>query len=206
MRLGIVACDILKNEIEFVTGKDPDFVHREYLEFALHIIPENMRAVIIEKVNALEGKVDAVLLGYATCMSLGGITDKLDVPAAMLEGSDCIEALLGTERYEEEKRSCTGTWFSSPGWAKEGVNGLIREFHLDSVEGYDPSYFLDMLFGSYERCLFIDPGIGSEKEFHAKSEDFAKTLKLRHERCICGLERIEEAVARAKKLGAGSSN
>ncbi|MDR3205896.1 MAG: DUF1638 domain-containing protein [Candidatus Methanoplasma sp.] len=201
MRLGIVACDILKNEIEFVTRDDPDFVHREYLEFALHIIPENMRAVIIETVNALEGKVDAVLLGYATCMSLGGITNELKVPAVMLSGSDCIEALLGSDRYEAEKRNCPGTWFSSPGWAEEGINGLIKEFHLDSVEGYDPSYFLDILFGSYKRCLFIDPGIGNEDVFHAKSEEFAKSLKLEHECCKCGLERIRDAVAGAKRLG-----
>ena len=52
MRLAIVACDILKEEIEFLTKDDPDFVHREYLEFALHENPEHMRDVIIEKVNS----------------------------------------------------------------------------------------------------------------------------------------------------------
>ena len=70
MRLAIVACDILKEEIEFLTKDDPDFVHREYLEFALHENPEHMRDVIIEKVNSLKGKVDAVFLGYAICSSL----------------------------------------------------------------------------------------------------------------------------------------
>ncbi|NLN71412.1 MAG: hypothetical protein GX137_01290 [Thermoplasmatales archaeon] len=46
MRLGIVACDILKNEIEYLTKDDPDFVRREYLEFALHVYPVEMRAKI----------------------------------------------------------------------------------------------------------------------------------------------------------------
>ena len=52
MRLAIVACNILKAEIEFLTKDDPDFVHRECMKFALHENPEHMRDVIIEKVNS----------------------------------------------------------------------------------------------------------------------------------------------------------
>ena len=70
MRLGIVACDILKKEIEFLTKNDPDFTYREYLEFALHENPPEMKRVIIEKVNSLKGQVDAIFLGYAICNSL----------------------------------------------------------------------------------------------------------------------------------------
>ena len=88
MRLAIVACDILKEEIEFLTKDDPDFVHREYLEFALHENPEHMRDVIIEKVNSLKGKIDAVFLGYAICSSLENVTERFDVPAVMLPGAD----------------------------------------------------------------------------------------------------------------------
>lgn len=39
MRLGIIACDILEREIEFLTKDDPDFTYREYIEFALHENP-----------------------------------------------------------------------------------------------------------------------------------------------------------------------
>lgn len=56
MRLGIIACDILEREIEFLTKDDPDFTYREYIEFALHENPPEMKRVIIEKVNALEGR------------------------------------------------------------------------------------------------------------------------------------------------------
>jgi hypothetical protein len=205
MKIAIVACDVLKNEIEFLTKGDPDFVHREYLEFALHENPDNMRKVIIEKVNSLKGTADSVLLGYATCQSLIGITDVLEVPTATLQGADCIGVLLGAEEYEAEKKKCTGTWFSSPGWAEQGINGLIKELHLDSLEGYDPSYFLDLLFGSYERCLFIDPGIGGEELFLLQSEEFAASLKLRLECRKCGLDGIVDAVSRAKALASSGS-
>jgi hypothetical protein len=198
MKLGIIACDVLKPEIEHLTKDDPDFVYREYLEFALHEYPQDMKAKIIETVNATKGKVDGVLLGYAVCQSLSGGTDQLDVPTVMLPGADCIDALLGADEYAREKEICTGTWFSSPGWAEEGVNGLIKEFHLDSVEGYEPQFFLDMLFESYERCLFIDTGVGNTEYFEGKSEEVAKQLKLKHDCRKCDLGRIEGAIRELK--------
>lgn len=200
MKLGIVACDVLKNEIEYLTKDDPDFVYREYLEFALHAYPEDMKAKIVERVNLLEGQVDAVFLGYAICQSLQNVTDEFKVPAVMLPGADCIDALLGTDEYNREKKICTGTWFSSPGWAEQGINGLIKELHLDSVEGVDPSYFLDMLFDSYERCLFMDPEIGNSDEFVKKSQEFADSLKLRLDCRKCNLKQLEDVIQKTKEL------
>jgi len=200
MRLAIVACDILKPEIEFLTKDDPDFVVREYLEFALHEYPQDMKARIIETVNRYEGQVDAVFLGYATCQSLDGVVESLKVPTVMLQGADCIDVLLTTEEYTNEKRICAGTWFISPGWAEQGVDGLIKELHLDSVEGIDPQFFLDMLFESYQRCLYIDDGIGDEERYRKMSEDVANQLKLRLDRRRCGLGGIEEAIERTKEL------
>jgi hypothetical protein len=118
----------------------------------------------------------------------------------MLKGADCIDVLLTTQEYNAEKRKCSGTWFVSPGWAIEGVNGLIKEFHLDSVEGVDPQFFLDILFDSYQRCLFIDDGIGDEEYYQKKSEEVAQQLKLRHDCRKCDLRGLIEKIKETKEL------
>lgn len=201
MKIGLIACDILEPEFEHLIGNDPDFVHKEYVEFALHENPEHMRKTLIEKVNAMKGKVDAVLLGYAVCQSLGGFTEAVEVPTVMLEGDDCICVLLGAKEYTAEKKICTGTWFSSPGWAREGMQGLIKEMHLDSVEGVDPMFFAEILFDSYERCLYIDTGVKDESgEYLKKSKEFAAQLKLKHDERKCGLENIEAGIKKVKEL------
>lgn len=202
VKLAIVACDILKPEIEFLTKDDSDFVVREYLEFALHEYPQELKSRVVETVNKYEGQVDAVFLGYATCQSLDGVTELLKVPAAMLQGADCIDVLLTPKEYVNEKKICAGTWFVSPGWAEQGVDGLIKELHLDSVEGTDPQFFLDMLFDSYQRCLYIDDGIGNEEYYRKKSEEVAKQLKLKLNCRTCGLNGIKEAIERTKELAA----
>ncbi|MCL2786011.1 MAG: DUF1638 domain-containing protein [Methanomassiliicoccaceae archaeon] len=202
MRIGLIACDILEPEFEHLIKDDPDFVHKEYVEFALHAYPDEMREKLIEKVNALKGKVDAVILGYAVCQSLGGFTEAVDVPTVMFDGDDCICVLLGTKEYTREKKICTGTWFSSPGWAREGMDGLIKEMHLDSVEGMDPMIFADMLFESYERCLYIDTGVKKRDDcdYLERSKEFAKLLKLKHDERKCDLTAIEDIIRKVKRL------
>ena len=205
MRIGLIACDILEPEFEHLIKDDPDFIHKEYVEFALHAYPDEIRKKLIEKVNALKGKVDVVILGYAICQSLGGFTEAVDVPTVMFEGDDCISVLLGSKEYMRERKICAGTWFSSPGWAREGMDGLVKEMHLDSIESMDPMMFMDMLFDSYERCLFIDTGVKGECDYLKRSKEFADKLKLRHDERKCGLKAFEDIIKSAKDLAKRSS-
>jgi len=202
MRIGLIACDILEPEFEHLIKDDADFVHKEYVEFALHVYPEDMRTKLIEKVNALKGRVDAVLLGYAVCQSLGGFADAVDVPTVMFDGDDCICVLLGAKEYTREKKICAGTWFSSPGWAREGMNGLIKEMHLDEIEGTDPLVFAKMLFDGYERSLYIDTGVVTPKDcdYLSRSKEFAALLDLRHDERKCDLSAFVNIIKKVKDL------
>lgn len=192
----------MKREIDLITEGDADIVHKEYLEFGLHCQPDKMKFTVIDKVNSLEGKVDAVLLGYAICQSLKSVTNEMRVPTVMLEGDDCIATLLTPMGYAEEKRKCTGTWFNSPGWAELGKKGCIKELHLDALvdQGYEPEYFLKALFTGYSRCLFIDTGVGERDRHEQLSRDFAQELELRHENRGCSLDLLEVAYRETKKL------
>lgn len=202
MRIGIIACDIWKREIDAVVGDDPSIVHKEYLEFALHVDSANLRATVIEKVNSLQGKVDAVFLGYAICQSLKGVKEELRVPTVMLDADDCIGALLSPLRYAEEKRKVTGTWFNTSGWAEMGLNGVIKELRLDSAieQGYEPMYFVKILFQGYSRCLYIDTGVSDQEHFLKLSKEFSEQIGLRHECTSCSLDALSKAWEDTKAL------
>jgi hypothetical protein len=201
-RLGIIACEILKPELEKLMNGWDDVVHKEYLEFALHINADELRAKVLDKVNALEGRVDAVFLGYAVCQSLSGITAHLKVPTVMLEGDDCIAAILGPVDYERQKRSCGGTWFNTPGWALLGIDGAIKELRLDSMidQGYEPRYFLDILFQNYELCVYLDTEVEGTEMYEEMSRQFAHELGLRHEIRPCGTANLKRFLERARQL------
>jgi hypothetical protein len=202
VRIGIIACDIWKREIDAVVGDDSSIVHKEYLEFALHVDSAKLKATVIEKVNSLEGKVDAVFLGYATCQSLKGVREELRVPTVMLDADDCIGALLSPLRYAEEKRKVTGTWFNTSGWAEMGLKGVIKELRLDSAveQGYEPMYFVKIIFSGYSRCLFIDTGVGERERYQGLSEEFSDQVGLKHECTSCGLDALQKAWEDTKAL------
>jgi hypothetical protein len=201
-RIGLVACEIFKKELERLTEDDESIVHKEYLEFALHVDPQEMRRVLVERVNSLKGTVDSVFLAYGFCQSLMGITNELDVGTVMLEVEDCIAALLLPQEYAREKNRCPGTWFSTPGWAEMGIDGVIKELHLDCMvdQGHQPEEFLEMIFDGYSRCLYVHTDVGERERYERLSEGFARTLGLHHECAEGSMEMLREGLERAKRL------
>jgi hypothetical protein len=204
MRIGIVACETFERSLEHLTRDDADIVHKEYLEFGLHEYPEELKKKVVEKVNSLEGKVDAVLLGYGICNSLKGITNKMRVPTVQLVGDDCIGVLITPEGYDRERKKCAGTVYHTPYFAKmnrEWTEKKLRSEMPNFEElGIDVDWYLARLFDGYSRVLFIDDGLGEKEKFLELSRTFAAELKLKHECTEGTLSLLEEGLARTKEL------
>ena len=204
MKIGILGCDAIKNEIEIVTANDPDVVYREYLEFGLHLRPDDLKSTIMKKLDLLPVELDALFLGYGHCQALKHVPKSTKVPTVMLEHEDCIAALITTERYHHEKNNGGITWFYPAGWAVNGMPGIVRLFNLDceAVAGYAPEYFLKMMFEGFSRCLFIDTGIECAEQCRKHSEQFSQILNLKHECIIGSLDLIREAWLKTRILAA----
>lgn len=206
MGIGILGCDAIRNELEIVTAGDREVVYREYLEFGLHLEPEQLRKAILEKLESLPAEVDVVFLGYGHCQALKGLPEQVNVPIVMLEYEDCIAAMLTTERYHAEKRNGGITWFYPAGWAANGMPGMVRLFRLDSVEDYAPEYFLKIMFDGFSRCLFIDTGIEGIERLEGNSLEVAEALGLRHERTLGSLDALRAAWQATKELARSLEN
>lgn len=205
MRLGIVACETFKRELDLLTDGDPDIVHKEYLEFGLHEYPQELKRAVIDKVNGLEGKVDAVLLGYGTCQSLKDVVAEINVPTVQLKGDDCVGVLLTQAEYDVERKKCAGTFFATPYFADMGTEWFARDMRkkMPNFEemGITVEWFLEKLFEGYSRCLFVDTGVGEREHFEALAQDFARKLKLRFESRSGTLDLLRDALAQAKGVG-----
>jgi len=204
MRIGIVACESFQRGIDYLTMDDPDIVHKEYLEFGLHEYPEHLKRTVVEKVNALEGQVDAVLLGYGVCNSLRGVTSLMKVPTVQLEGDDCIGVLITTEEYDRERKKCAGTMYHTPYFAKMGrawFEDKLKEQMPDyAMQGIDVDWFLAKMFEGYSRVLFIDDGLGEMEEFEALSKQFAAEMNLRYESRKGTLSCLIDGLTKVKEL------
>ncbi|GFO60620.1 hypothetical protein GMST_29450 [Geomonas silvestris] len=201
MRIGVIACDMIKLELEKVLAGFPEVEEIVWLESALHIYPERMKQTIIERVNELKGRVDLIFLGYGYCQSLKGIEAELAIPVILPQYDDCLALLMTPERYAEEKKREVGTWFMTPGWAEIGADLVIKELRLDRAIkfGKDPMALAKRLFTHYKRGLFIDTGVGETEHFRAQAEKFCRDFELTLEESSCNLTLLEAELRRCRE-------
>lgn len=182
MRIAVIACDMIKQEIARLVDGDPDITEVVYLEAALHIKPERMRDAIIEQIESLKGQVDAVFLGYGYCQSLKGIEEAVSIPTVLPPYDDCIMFLLTPERYRAEITRQVGTWFMSPGWAEVSAQMVIKELKLDRATRYgkDPMEMAKRLFTHYKRGLFFNTGLppGELEHYRVQAKKFCEDFGL----------------------------
>jgi len=204
MRIGIVSCETFERGFEYLTNGDAEVVHKEYVEFRLHEYPEELKKAVVEKVNALEGKVDAVLLGYGVCNSLRDVTDGLRVPTVRLQADDCIGVMITPSEYEMERKKCAGTLYHTPYFAKMGKEWFEKDMRkkIPNYEelGIDLEWFLERMFDGYSRVLFIDDGLEEMEGYEMLSRQFASELRLRHERRLGTLIMLREGLDCVKRL------
>lgn len=180
MRIGVIACDMIKRELEKILPDFPEVTHVIWLESALHVYPERMKQTIVERINEIKGEVDVIFLGYGYCQSLKGIEAEVDIPVILPPYDDCLAILLTPERYAEEKKKEIGTWFMTPGWAEIGAELVIKELHLDRAAKYgkDPMALAKRLFTHYRRGLYVDTGVGENEVFLELAEKFCRDFNL----------------------------
>ncbi len=206
VRIGVVACDIMKRELEKILPSVPEVSEVVWLEAALHCKPKYMKEVIKENINAIKDKVDVIFLGYGYCQSLKDIEAEFDIPIVMPQMDDCIQILMTPETYSKEIKKEVGTWFMTPGWAEVGVEMVIKENHLDRVVKYgkDPVEMAKRLFTHYKRGLYIDTGVGNDEFFIGKSQEFCEVFKLKLEKMEAASTILEEHLEQCKALGSNA--
>jgi hypothetical protein len=180
MRLGVIACTVLKPELDLLLGSVAEVAEVVYLDAALHVHPQKMLERLLEEIPTMGQKVDSVFLGYGYCQSLRGIDEKFDFPVILPQVDDCISLLLTPQRYAEEVRREVGTWFMTPGWAEIGAQLIIKELKLDRATryGWDPMEMARRLFTHYRRGMFIDTGVEGREAYVEKAQAFCADFNL----------------------------
>ena len=202
MKIGIIACDIMKGEIERLLADKEEVTEVVFLEAALHVYPQKMKERIKEEIAAIKDRVDVVFLGYGFCQSLQGIENEVDVPVVMPRLDDCISILFTPERYAAEKRKEVGTWFMTPGWAEVGIDIMIKELHLDRAKKYgkDPVEMAKRLLTHYRRGLFIATGVGDRDDLLKKAEAFCDTFGITLEETTADSRILEQTFEKCAEV------
>lgn len=183
MKYLLIACKVLKPEIEFCAAKSPQDIEIIWMEQGLHNTPDKLRTELQAQLETAAGTCDAVLLGYGLCGN-GILGLSCRRPLVVPRMHDCIGLLLGSrQQHEEYARNHPGTYFFSPGWIDESkIPGRQRDREL--LEEYTAKYGLDNAEylleveqswrKQYKKAVFIDWDLpGKEKYIQVTKESAA---------------------------------
>lgn len=203
-RIGVIACEMIRRELELVLPKFPEITEVVWLQSSLHVDPRELKEKALDQINEMKDRVDVIFLGYAYCQSLKGIEAEVDIPVILPPYEDCLAMLLTPERYAEEKQKEIGTFFMTPGLAEGGTEMVIRDLHLDRARkhGKDPMDLARMLFTNYRRGLYIDTGVGQNEYFREKAADFCRDFNLVLDETTADTRVVEKELIKCRRINA----
>ena len=182
MRLKLLACEILRREIDSLTASSPHQVDVELLPAELHVIGRvRMKKRLTEYLAAVnEDMYDAILLGYALCS--GGITGLTagKIPLVVPRAHDCITLFLGSrERYQDYFFANGGTYYMTTGWFEQN-NAL--------------SHGIEMM-PFYSKVAFIETGVEPDGTCEQRAKNFAEEHHWEYEKITGDLTLLRRLIS-----------
>ncbi len=166
MRFKIIACDIMRQELEEAVQKSPHEIEITYLtREGYHNEPDKNRPVLQDYIAGIPGEVDAILLGFAFCNRLLDGVRACHTQLVVPRAHDCITFFMGSrQRYQEHFTGHPGTYYYTTGWLERrngsqlsqthpGTVGLGSESYEELVAQYgeDNAQYLVEFFGGWKQ-------------------------------------------------------
>ncbi|MDR1166860.1 MAG: DUF1638 domain-containing protein [Deltaproteobacteria bacterium] len=175
--MGVVACDVIKRELERVIG-DRD-IPLTILDYALHGTPKEMAGKINAAIaEAHANGVERVALGYGLC-SNGVVGVESSQGLVIPRCHDCISLLLGSPaRYYRMFNEYPGTYFLTDGWFRNNADPLSTVIHKYIPRLGEKKAFkgMNLELANYKYVCLVNNGIGDLKRLRALSLDNAKAF------------------------------
>jgi hypothetical protein len=176
-KLGLVACDVIKNEILRVLG-DKD-IPRLFMEFALHEKPKEMPSAINKAVEELREKgSERTLLGYGLC-SNGTVGVSSEGGLSIPRCHDCVSMLLGSpKRYMEVFEAYPGTLFYTEGFYRNAGDLLttLETKYIPRLGERLAWKGMRLEIANYRYLCLVDNGVGDMEYLRKRVKECAKAF------------------------------
>lgn len=161
----LLGCGILQNEIRFLTEKNGWPLETFFLDSALHIDFDRLSLALTSALNHNAGR--DVIVFYGACHPLMEMI--LDSAGTFrTEGQNCVEMLLGPERFTSELEQ--GAFFLLEEWARSWERIVTATFGTNRKA-------IQEMYQS-ERSYLLAVTTPCSNEFVAKAEEASRLVGL----------------------------
>jgi hypothetical protein len=146
---GLVACGILREELEAVCQAENIKLSRYYVNPALHVDLDGLEEGLVRTLEKAAQKHEELLVVFGSCHpDIDAIIKEFG--GERLAVKDCISALLGKKRQELDEEA--NTFYLTSGWLNNWRKIFIEGLGWDEIDGRQN-------FGFYDRILLVDTGV-----------------------------------------------
>jgi hypothetical protein len=160
MQTKVIACEVLRREIEFIYKHNGLNYEITWIEPSLHDRPKILRQKLQD---ILDNVVDCsrVLLPFGECgnATMGIKAGNFEIILPKVD--DCLTLLLGSYEKRKQIAEASPTYYLTLGWLLQETS-LIKQYesNIEKFGKEDAKLINDVLFSSYKRIALIDTGIG----------------------------------------------
>ncbi|MCK8827435.1 DUF1638 domain-containing protein [Natroniella acetigena] len=192
MKKKIIACKVLKDEIEAVAKEELDC---QFLDYELHNTPENLTEQLQQAIDE-SGDYALLLIGYGKCSNgtIGINSREYNLVIPRVE--DCIGVFLGSNlAYHQAFHEEPGTYYLTKGWIESGSDPY-REYQ-EYVEKYGKEqgeWLFNECYKNYSKLALIDTGAYEIEEYRSYTQKAAKFCDFKYQELEGTLKLIDELV------------
>lgn len=176
MRAVVIACEIVRDELEKaseLTGLRYDTI---WMDSALHMFPEKMHVKLQETLDGL-GSYDYVLLAMGYC---GNAVSELcagDFTMVLPRADDCTALMCGGVERRKELTHGRNCIYITRGWL-HGAAGIPKEYEhiLEKHDRETADMVLEMMYEHYEALAIIDTGAYEVEGISSEVRELAALL------------------------------
>jgi hypothetical protein len=179
----IIACTTVIEEMQPML---PHGVAHEVLDFGLHLNPNNLKKILQQAIDNLDGEFNTLILGYGLCsMAVVGLRANnctLIIPRV----DDCIAIFLGSKNaYSEQTRKEPGTYYLTKGWIEVADTPFAEHERLVEQYGEERAdRIMRIMLKHYTRLAYIDTGHRDQDRYRQYARMTAKKFNLRFEEIV----------------------
>ncbi len=172
----IIACEMLRPEVEALiseSGLDYEVI---WIEPALHVTPKRLNQRLQEVFDSLTD-CGCALMPFGDC---GGALKGLrtgNFETVIPNVDDCLTLLLGSMQRRMQIAKEAPTFFLSLGWIQQKSNIFAAYDDMVKKYGADMAKMLtETMYGNYQRVALIDTGVGNYDELMAYEKPLKDTF------------------------------
>lgn len=175
-RFKLISCRSLIHALEPLAGPETEV---RVLEIAQHLVPEKLRARLMEEIAAIEEEGAHILLGYGLCgRALEGVVSAKST-LVLPRVDDCVGALLGSRRrHAEILKAYAGCYFLEQHWLETELDIFVQATKgLERIPPERRNKIVDMALKHYTSLALLDTG-DTAPEAEARCVEYAARHRL----------------------------